>query len=233
MAKKKNENQRQQEQRQEVTQLLRQAASNGNLGGREFKEILDAGGNANRILERAVANKGLTIASGVVNAYNKGEYFTPKDYYKYSTYNQPFNPIINQIKSAGTLDPKSALFIGSRGSTATVLPRAMGAGGTKTKAPIADPISNDAGLNQEPLGSDYGGDVSDAGGFDTGFNDATADNTADNTNMLQGSTLGGGDGMAGALGIKSKKSSRRQAGVASKGTSQLNRDSLKIALNFG
>lgn len=233
MAKKKN--QQQQAQRQEVTQLLRQAANNGNLGQREFERILDAGGNANRVLERAVANKGLTIASGVVNNYNKGKYTSPRVQAFQSASDNIFgngfgiNPIIQQIRNSGKLDPKSALFIGSRGSTSTVLPKAMNIGGTKTTTPIAEPVNQETGMDQEPIGNDFGGDV---GSFDSGYGNMGADSGVDNSNMLQGNTLGGGEGMAGALGIKSKKSSRKQAGVSNKGTSQLGRDSLKIALNF-
>lgn len=237
MAKKKN--QREQEQRQEVTQLLRQAANNGNLGQREFERILDAGGNANRILERAVANKGLTINSGVVNSYNKGKYTTPLNQFMQIAADRTFgpgfglSPIIQQIRTAGKLDPKSSLFIGSRGSTATVLPRNFGAGGTKTSAPVLPSTKPVGTTDAEP--TDYG--VNDSGtgsGFDSGFDSGITDTapSQDNTAALQGATLGGGDGMMGALGIKSKKSSRKQAGVSSKGTSQLGRDSLKIALNF-
>lgn len=226
MTRKKQE-QRELAQRQEVTQLLRQAGNNGNLGKREFEAIMDAGGNANRILERAVANKGLTIGAGLVNNFNKGKY-SPSGYALKEMYTG-VSPIISQIRNAGTLDPKSALFIGSRGSTATVLPRNYGTGGTKTTAPVLPTTESVDSTNTQP--TDFG--VNDAGGdsgFDSGMTDTMSNQ--DSAAALQGATLGGGDGMVGALGIKSKKSSRKQAGVSNKGTSQLGRDSLKIALNF-
>jgi|694.fasta_scaffold13670_12 hypothetical protein len=231
MAKKKQE-QRQQEQRQQVTQLIGQAAQNGNLGRKEFERIIDAGGNANRVLERAVANKGLTINSGVVNQYNKGAYFSPNDYYKYSAFNQPVNPIINQIKSAGKLDPKSTLFIGSKGSTATVLPR--GYGGPTAKPTAQAPV--DTGLDTTDTGTgDYsgetGGDFGGDYGGDMGGDVGTP--AADTTSQLDGNGLpGGGAGIDSAAGLKSKKSSRRQLGLSTKGTKQLNRSMMISNLNF-
>lgn len=228
-------------QKKEIRRLLRSAATNGNLSQREFQKILDAGGKADRVLERAVANKGLTIGSKVVNNYNAGKYTDPRDQFVRAMSDKVFrpgfgvSPIIQQIRSTGRLDPKSTLFISKRGSTSTVLPKRLNTGGTKTTKVIQDPINNDLvdpynpePMGPEPMGSDFPGDV---GSFDSGYGDMGSDSGLD-SNMLQGGTLGGGDGMAGALGIKSKKSSRKQAGVSTKGTSQLNRNSLKIPLNF-
>lgn len=228
-------------QKKEIRQLLRAAATNGNLSQREFQKILDAGGKADRVLERAVANKGLTIGSKVVNNYNAGKYTDPRDQFVRSMSDKVFrpgfgvSPIIQQIRTAGRLDPKSTLFISKRGSTSTVLPKGLNTGGTKTTKVRQDPINTDPintdpidPYNPEPMGSDFTGDV---GSFDSGYGDMGSDGGLD-SNMLQGGTLGGGEGMGSAMGIKARKSSRKQAGVSTKGTSQLNRNSLKIPLNF-
>lgn len=232
MAKKKQE-QRQQAQRQEVTQLLRQASANGNLGQREFQGILDAGGNANRILERAVANKGLTIASGVVNAYNSSK--NPYGINKYKDIFTGVNPIIQQIRDAGRLDPKSALFIGSRGSTATVLPKNLTGGMGGTKSPVTapeQPTTNETTYSPEPM--DVGG-----GGMDGGFDYGGMGGAQDNSSIPDPKFSPGGSGFgtdSGLTSFRRKRSSRALAGLTTKGPGQLKisgQSSKSSGLNIG
>lgn len=235
---KKNNNKRQQAQRQEVTQLLRQAANNGNLGQREFERIIDAGGNANRVLERAVANKGLTIASGVVNNYNKGNYTSPRGQFVQLMADRTFGagyglgPIIQQIRNSGKLDPKSALFIGSRGSTSTVLPKNMGMGGAKSPvtAPEA-PMPTDNSYTPEPM--DVGGGMD--GGFDYGgMGDMTDNSSIPDPKFSPGGAGFGTDG--GATSFRRKRSSRALAGLTTKGPGQLKisgQSSKSSGLNIG
>lgn len=239
---KKKQQERQQAQRQEVTQLLRQAGNNGNLGQREFQQILDAGGNANRVLERAVANRGLTIASGVVNSYNKGKYTTPASQFMQMVTDRTFgpgfglSPIIQQIRTAGKLDPKSALFIGSKGSTATVLPKSMMAGTSSTKSPVtapANPVEPTTNYSPEPM------DAGSGGGFDTGFTDSGSSGVPDNSSIPDPKFSPGGSGFgtdSGLTSFRRKRSSRALAGLTTKGPGQLKisgQSSKSSGLNIG
>lgn len=233
MAKKKQE-ERQQAQRQEVTQLLRQASANGNLGQREFQGILDAGGNANRILERAVANKGLTIGAGLVNNFNKGKY-SPSGYALTEMYTG-VSPIISQIRNAGKLDPKSALFIGSRGSTATVLPKNYNSGMGATKSPVTAPeqptTATETTYSPEPM--DVGG-----GSMDGGFDYGGMGGAQDNSSIPDPKFSPGGSGFgtdSGLTSFKRKRSSRALAGLTTKGPGQLKisgQSSKSSGLNIG
>lgn len=230
----------QQNKRQEVTQLLSQAAQNGNLGRKEFERIVDAGGNADRVLQRAVQNKGLTINSGVVNQYNKGTY-NPREFAMRNMSDKVFgagfgvNPVIQQIRTAGKLDPKSTLFISSKGTSATVLPKSMFGGGGGGKAPVtapatADPV--DTSYSPEPMdvgsGMDFGG-----GGMDGGFN------VPDNSAIPDPSFSPGGAGFntdAGATGFRRKRSSAALKGLTTKGPGQLKisgQSSKSSGLNIG
>jgi len=84
-----------------------------------------------KVLERAVG-RGMLIGQGVVNKYQKGKYTDPRliGY-------EPDSAILQQLLNAGRQDKGSALFIGSKGSTATTLPRRIMSGVGGYKAPGA------------------------------------------------------------------------------------------------
>ena len=119
-----------------LSQNLR-AASGANkvLSERELLKISGATGKSNeQVLEKAVG-KGMMIGSKVVNQYQKGKYTDRRTAAYRSMANAVFpgsgfmdSPILNRLRTAGRQDKGSALFIGSKGSTATTLPRKLGLG---------------------------------------------------------------------------------------------------------
>lgn len=200
-----------------LSQNLRAAgAGSGVLSNKELLKISQvSGGDTDKVLEKAVG-KGLMIGSNVVNQYQKGKYSTSSPgYEQYLRMIDPSksSPILNQIRNAGRLDKGSALFIGSKGSTATTLPRGMGSGmkpqpvqspvptapalptqtGTTAEEPIVDPI-----LPEEKLPEDK---------VDPG----------------SGMMAGGGAGAAGANKLGRAKSRLRQLGIYGRGTGLLGR----------
>ncbi len=198
-----------------VGQNLRTAGGANNvLSNKELLKIAKKNDkNPEKILEKAV-NKGMMIGSNVVNKYQKGAYTDPRTAFwrglspSLSLATGMDSPILNQIRSAGKQDKGSALFIGSKGSTATTLPRQMGRGNiqqpvpttpSNTETPVndgtqpvvaEDPITP---LSPEPLPEEE---------MDPGV----------------GMMSGGGMGAAGANKLGRAKSRLRKLGIYGRGT---------------
>lgn len=198
------------------------AGANNVLSNKELLQISKANKkDPEKILERAVG-RGMLIGSGVVNKYQKGRYTDPRTMMARSAL-PGFamaagmdSPILQQLRNAGRQDKGSALFIGSRGSTATTLPRRYGAG-TAFRPP--------------------GGNANTAAPTGTGTAGPTTIGTAPvsttpmtPTEMADASTVsgpgllsGGGMGAAGASKLGRANSRLRKLGINSRGTSLLGR----------
>ena len=118
-------------------------AAGQTLSQKELQKIANKTGlSQDKVLEKAV-QKGLSIGSKVVNQYASDTKFLPGPVTvmvkgREVTFD-PFkdNPILGQIANAkkNKLDKGTKLFIGSEGSTATVLPR-----GVETRKPADRPV---------------------------------------------------------------------------------------------
>ena len=201
-----------------LSQNLRAASgANGVLSEKELLKISKASGKSSeRVLEKAVG-KGLTIGSKVVNQYQKGAYTDPR----LNMLRQALpgfamaagkdSTILQQLRNAGRQDKGSALFIGSKGSTATTLPRKLG-----------------LGEGYRPPGGDN--NVEQVTPTDTGTG---ATEEIPMTPMIPeepqsempgvGMMSGGGEGAAGANKLGRAKSRLRKLGIYGRGTGLLGR----------
>lgn len=204
-----------------LSQNLRAASgANGVLSEKELLKISNVSGKNNeKVLEKAVG-KGLMIGSKVVNQYQKGKYTDPKTaWYRAAAGGLGISagfdsPILNQLRNAGRQDKGSALFIGSKGSTATTLPRRSGLGmGTQplptTPANAEQPVPTGE-QTQDPI---------------TPFIPEQLPEEKPEEKMDPGSGMlsGGGMGAAGASKLGRAKSRLRQLGIYGRGTGLLGR----------
>ena len=175
--------------------------------------------NPERVLEKAVG-KGMMIGSGVVNKYQKGKYTDPglrmarMALPGFAMAAGKDSAILQQLRNAGRQDKGSALFIGSKGSTATTLPRRLG-----------------LGEGYRPPGGDNNTTLPTT--TETGTTAPETVNTTPVETMLPeeetkmdpgaGMLSGGGMGAAGANKLGRAKSRLRQLGIYGRGTGLLNR----------
>lgn len=202
-------------------QNLRAASgANGVLSEKELLKISNVSGKNNeKVLEKAVG-KGLMIGSKVVNQYQKGKYTDPKTaWYRAAAGGLGIaagfdSPILNQLRNAGRQDKGSALFIGSKGSTATTLPRRSGFGMGVQPVPTtpsnAEQPVNTGEQAQDPI---------------TPFVPEVLPKEEEEEKMDPGAGMlsGGGMGAAGANKLGRAKSRLRQLGINSRGTGLLGR----------
>ena len=103
-------------------------AAGNTLSAGELQRLQKITGQSqDKILEKAV-QKGLSIGSKVINQYQSDTTFPKVSFDSPKGGTIVFdplskNPILKQIRDAGKVDKGSKVFIGSKGSTATVLPR--------------------------------------------------------------------------------------------------------------
>ena len=103
-------------------------AAGNTLSAGELQRLQKITGQSqDKILEKAV-QKGLSIGSKVINQYQSDTTFPKVSFDSPKGGTIVFdplsnNPILRQIRDAGKVDKGSKVFIGSKGSTATVLPR--------------------------------------------------------------------------------------------------------------
>jgi len=135
------------------------------------KELLSIAQAKNKSPEKILLNavgQGLSIGSKVVNQFQKGTYTDPMMAMArqvipgFAEAAGKYDPILQQLASAGKLDKGSSLFIGSKGSTATVLPR----GFAQPRAAVqSTPMADVAAPSYSPEPVDMGGfDLGDLGG---------------------------------------------------------------------
>jgi len=113
------------------------------LSQSELKQIAKTTGkDYENVLVKAVQG-GTQLGSQVVNQYQKGAYTDPRlamarqQLPGFAEAAGKYDPILQQISNAGRLDKGSSLFIGSKGSTSTVLPRSLTQGMRSPAAPAA------------------------------------------------------------------------------------------------
>lgn len=188
------------------------------LSTNELKKISKATGKSSeQILQRAV-ERGTTLGSNVVNQYQKGITADPR----YALARQAIpgfamaagkdSAILQQIRNAGPLDKGSSLFIGSKGSTATVLPRGMATGkGAGTKPMTADPYTY---TPAESTGTGIGDPIPTTSETPTTPEATTAESKFGPGGV--GSALDGG-----ATGFRPRRSRWRTSGQTTKGTANL------------
>lgn len=131
------------------------AVSDNFLGRKELRKISNQGRNVDNVIERAVQS-GAMLGSNLVNSYNRGDFKEPGKF-KYPTERSSISPIIDQLRNSSRLDNGSGLFIGSRGSTATVLPKLRNQG--ITPPVTTTPAGNGDGGNTTTPTSDYNPDT--------------------------------------------------------------------------
>lgn len=189
------------------------------LSAKEINQLTKTTGKgAERVLEKAVS-KGVTLGSGVVNRYQKGQYTDPGLAFAraalpaFAIAAGKDSAILQQIRNAGRLDKGSSLFIGSKGSTATVLPRRMSTG---------------VGGNRPMVGGDYSYAPTDAAPMSQAPMSQAPMETYSEPTMPEVSTESkygpGGAGSAldgGATGFRPRRSRWRTAGKTTKGTANL------------
>ncbi len=198
-------------------------AAGGGRGVLSEKELLkitrfSQGKNPEKVLEKAVG-KGLMIGSKVVNQYQKGKYDVKglsaarMALPEFALAAGKDSQILRQIRNAGRQDKGSALFIGSKGSTATTLPRKIGIGNNQQPTPTSDPVTADP-VAEDPV--------------DTGFGDGMLRELPEEMPEEQlppgpGMMSGGGRGALGANKLNRAKSRLRQLGIYGRGTGLLGR----------
>jgi hypothetical protein len=203
-------------------QNLRAAgAGSGVLSEKELLKIskISKGKNPERVLEKAVG-KGLMIGSKVVNQYQKGKYDTKglstarMALPEFALAAGKDSQILRQIRNAGKQDKGSALFIGSKGSTATTLPRRLRSGTGNDQDAVPDPNKDDdttttttgtTGTPPEP------------------FIPLEEEEPKEEMPPGPGMMAGGGLGALGANKLNRAKSRLRQLGIYGRGTSLLGR----------
>ena len=200
-------------------QNLRAASgANGVLSEKELLKISKVSGKDNeKVLEKAVG-KGLMIGSKVVNQYQKGNYTDPRLAMArqalpgFAMAAGKDSAILQQLRNAGRQDKGSALFIGSKGSTATTLPRKMGLGmGAGTQ-----PVPTTPATPQEPVSTGEQPIEPIMPFIPEELPEEPQDPGA-------GMLTGGGMGAAGANKLGRAKSRLRQLGIYGRGTGLLNR----------
>lgn len=220
-----------------VKNALLEAGSN--LSRKELLKISESTGKSvDKILSKAV-NNNMTLGSSLVNKYNAGQLNDNRG--SQNTYTSilsnslgkgysnalGISPAIQQLRSAPKLDSGSVLFIGSKGSTQTVLPKGLSSGGG-TKAPAPKSIYDLTKLSPSTEGPRPGGDPAAA---------AAATDTAPITPPPPPepppmfSPGGASDSLGGnATGLRRKKSKARMAGITNQGTGQFK---ISNSSNFG
>ena len=202
-----------------LNQNLRAASGvNGVLSEKELLKISKVSGKDNeKVLEKAVG-KGLMIGSKVVNQYQKGKYSDPglvsarQMLPGFAMAAGKDSAILQQLRNAGRQDKGSALFIGSKGSTATTLPRKMGLGvGAGTQ-----PVPTTPATPQEPVSTGEQPIEPIMPFIPEELPEEPQDPGA-------GMLSGGGMGAAGANKLGRAKSRLRQLGIYGRGTGLLNR----------
>lgn len=117
-------------------------AAGDTLSEKELNRLAKITGKSEeKILEKAV-EKGLSIGSKVVNQFSAQNSILPEAFQGVTTKGQVINfdpflqsPILQKINNAPKLDKGSKLFIGSSGSTSTVLPRGPMSTGERVRTP--------------------------------------------------------------------------------------------------
>ena len=184
------------------------------LSNNEIKRLTKATGkSAERVIQRAVG-KGVTLGSNVVNKYQKGKYTDPMlamartALPAFAMAAGKDSNILKQIREAGRLDKGSSLFIGSKGSTATVLPRNLETG---------------KGGNKPMVGGDYSYTPEEAAPTTTNpVNTYTEPTIPEATSESKFGPGGPGAALDGsATGLRGRRSRWRTAGKTTKGTSNL------------
>lgn len=204
-----------------LSQNLRAASGgNGVLSEKELLKISKTSGKDNeKVLEKAVG-KGLMIGSKVVNQYQKGAYTDPKTaWYRAAAGGLGMStgfdsPILNQLRSAGRQDKGSALFIGSKGSTATTLPRRSGFGMG------AQPVPSTQSNTEQPVTT---GEQAQDPIMPFVPEQLPEEKPEEQQDPGSGMLSGGGLGAAGANKLGRAKSRIRQLGIYGRGTGLLGR----------
>lgn len=128
-------------------------AAGNTLSQKELQRIARVTGKSqDKVLEKAV-QKGLSIGSKVVNQYKPEDTLLPEAFRGLTTKGQEIlfdplsgRPILQKINNSPKLDKGSKLFISSKGSTSTVLPRGPMSTGTRTARPqAAEPVTQTTG----------------------------------------------------------------------------------------
>jgi len=204
-----------------MAQNLRAAGGgNGVLSEKELLKIskVSQGKNPEKVLEKAVG-KGLMIGSKVVNQYQKGKYTDAGTAWaraaipNFAVAVGKDSQILQQLRNAGRQDKGSALFIGSKGSTATTLPRRIGAGNNQQPTPNTDPLPTDPG-NADPGTSAPVDDLPPM---------LPEELPEEQLPPGPGMMAGGGLGALGANKLNRAKSRLRQLGIYGRGTGLLGR----------
>lgn len=124
---------------------VREALGNGNLSRNEALKIAESTGKSVETIMNKAVSQGGTLGRNLVNNYNSGS--LPGSNSLSNVYASAISnsfgggnagasmaravdpvgqsPIMQQVRSAGTLDKGSVLSIGSEGSTQTVLPKSL------------------------------------------------------------------------------------------------------------
>ena len=205
--------------KQKAKDLLMIAGANGNLSNKEANKIAKKSGKTlDQVIGKAVKG-GTSLGSNLVNKYNAGpDSLDPVQSNSRGGFaglarRRTSPTIFSQIRNAGTLDKGSSLFIGSKGSTSTVLPKSMLSGaGTKSAPQTTDPVPTTAPPNTDTITP--GGNTTGSGGLAA----ASASPVADPFMMGPGGMSSDLDGSA--KGFRKNRSSARKAGLTTKGTSQ-------------
>jgi hypothetical protein len=203
-----------------MAQNLRAAGGgNGVLSEKELLKIskVSQGKNPEKVLEKAVG-KGLMIGSKVVNQYQKGKYTDAGTAWaraaipNFAVAVGKDSQILQQLRNAGRQDKGSALFIGSKGSTATTLPRNMGFGNNQQPTPTTTPIPTEAA-------------PTDTGTAPTEMFPPFIPEELPEEQLPPGPGMmaGGGLGALGANKLNRAKSRLRQLGIYGRGTGLLGR----------
>jgi len=203
-----------------MAQNLRAAGGgNGVLSEKELLKIskVSEGKNPEKVLEKAVG-KGLMIGSKVVNQYQKGKYTDAGTAWaraaipNFAVAVGKDSQILQQLRNAGRQDKGSALFIGSKGSTATTLPRNMGFGNNQQPTPTTTPIPTEAA-------------PTDTGTAPTEMFPPFIPEELPEEQLPPGPGMmaGGGLGALGANKLNRAKSRLRQLGIYGRGTGLLGR----------
>lgn len=212
-----------------VKNALLEAGSN--LSRKELLKISESTGKSvDKILSKAVKNN-MTLGSSLVNKYNAGQLNDNRG--SQNTYTSilsnslgkgysnalGISPAIQQLRSAPKLDSGSVLFIGSKGSTQTVLPKGFNTG----SAPAP---TNTLKLSPSTEGPRPGGDPAAA---PTDPAPITPPPPPEPPPMF--SPGGASDSLGGnATGLRRKKSKARMAGITNQGTGQFK---ISNSSNFG
>lgn len=220
------------------------ALANGNLSNKEALKISKSTGKSLEEIMNKAVSKGGTLGSNLVNKYNSGPQSSQSAYAdmvsqsfgggsggsKMARLIDPIgsSSIMEKVRSAGTLDKGSSLFIGSKGSTSTVLPKSMMSGsGAKSTAPTIDatPPATSAPSSNTP-----------SGGNTTGSDGLAAASASPADPFMMGPGGMSSDLDGGAKGFRKNRSSARKAGMTTKGTGQFKismAQGAKTGLNIG